>query len=83
MRKHLLIGLCVYVASSAGYAQAPATAPERPRLVLVLSIDQMRSDFLDRFAPLYAGGLRQLIDRGGVFTRANYRHAATDTGELP
>ncbi|MBM2823877.1 MAG: hypothetical protein HW413_2623, partial [Thermoleophilia bacterium] len=30
----------------------------RPKLVLVLSIDQMRFDFLTRFAPVYKGGMR-------------------------
>jgi predicted AlkP superfamily pyrophosphatase or phosphodiesterase len=80
MRKCLLICLGLYLTSSAGYTQAPATARARPRLVLVLSIDQMRFDFLDRFAPLYKAGLRQLIDRGGIFTHANYRHASTETG---
>jgi predicted AlkP superfamily pyrophosphatase or phosphodiesterase len=51
-----------------------------PRLVLVLSIDQFRFDYLTRFAPLYQGGLRLLLDRGAVFSRANYRHAMTETG---
>jgi predicted AlkP superfamily pyrophosphatase or phosphodiesterase len=54
--------------------------PIKPKLVLVLSIDQMRFDYLTRFAPLYKGGLRLLLDRGAVFTNANYRHSATETG---
>ena len=51
-----------------------------PRLVLVLVVDQMRFDYLTRFAPLYEGGLRLLLDRGAVFTNANYRHSSTETG---
>jgi arylsulfatase A-like enzyme len=47
---------------------------------LVLSIDQMRFDYLTRFAPLYKSGLKTLIDRGAVFNNARYRHAATETG---
>src|SRR5688572_10085193 len=54
--------------------------PVRPKLVVVLSIDQMRADYLTRFAPLYTGGLRTLIERGAVFTNARYRHAANETG---
>jgi len=80
VRKYLLICVLAYLASSVGYTQAPAGVPARPRLVLVVAIDQMRFDFLDRFEPLYKAGLRQLIDRGGVFTNANYRHASTETG---
>ena len=54
--------------------------PTDPRLVLVLSIDQMRYDYLARFDDLYEGGFRTLIDAGAVFTNARYRHAVTETG---
>jgi predicted AlkP superfamily pyrophosphatase or phosphodiesterase len=54
--------------------------PLRPKLVLVVSIDQMRVDYLSRFTPLYTGGLKRLIDRGAVFNHAYYRHASTETG---
>jgi len=69
-----------YLLSSVGYTQAPPSTPAKPKLVLVLSIDQMRFDYLERFDPLYKAGLRQLIDRGSIFTNANYRHASTETG---
>jgi predicted AlkP superfamily pyrophosphatase or phosphodiesterase len=66
---------CVWFAGVSG--QQP---PMRPRLVVVLSIDQMRVDYLSRFAPLYKGGLKRLIERGAVFNNARYRHASTETG---
>ena len=62
---------------SAVGGQAP---PAQPKLILMLSIDQMRADYLTRFAPLYKGGLRRLLDHGAVFTNAKYRHASTETG---
>src|SRR5688572_16677431 len=78
MRRHLLfilvLGACLSVAPARSQ-----TAPKL-RLLLVLSIDQMRFDYLTRFEPLYTGGLRTLIDRGAVFTNANYRHSANETG---
>ena len=77
MRRYLLILLAAVLSSSVGSGQP---APAAPRLVLVLSIDQMRLDFLERFEPFYKGGFRTLIERGAVFTSANYRHAATETG---
>jgi predicted AlkP superfamily pyrophosphatase or phosphodiesterase len=49
-------------------------------LIVVLSIDQMRFDYLTRFAPLFKGGFRRLLDQGAVFTNAKYRHASTETG---
>src|SRR5262245_26252141 len=70
----LLVGLVV---ASHSFSQG---TPGQPKLILVLSIDQMRFDYLTRFAPLYKGGLKMLLDRGAVFTEANYRHSATETG---
>ena len=61
-------------------APAQEAARPRPRLVLALSVDQMRFDYLTRFAPLYTGGLKTLRERGAIFTNARYRHACTETG---
>ena len=52
----------------------------KPKLILVLSIDQMRFDYLTRFNDLYKGGFRTLLDQGAVFTEAHYHHAMTETG---
>jgi predicted AlkP superfamily pyrophosphatase or phosphodiesterase len=52
----------------------------RPRLVLFVSVDQMRFDYLTRLDGQFQGGLRRLLDRGAVFTNARYRHASTETG---
>lgn len=53
-------------------------AAETPRLVLQITVDQLRGDMLprhrDRFGP---GGFRRLLDGGIVFTRAH--HAAANT----
>jgi len=77
MRKYCLLVLAAYLSSSVGFTQSTHAAP---KLVLVLSIDQMRFDYLTRFDSLYQGGLRTLLDRGSIFTNANYRHATTETG---
>lgn len=69
-----IVGLC---AVSAALGQ-PKSVP--PRVVLVLAIDQMRFDYLTRFAPLYKGGLKTLLERGAVFVNAHYRHSVTETG---
>jgi predicted AlkP superfamily pyrophosphatase or phosphodiesterase len=64
-------------AGVAGGANAP---PARPRLVLFVSVDQMRFDYLTRFAPLFESGLGRILDEGAVFTNARYRHANCETG---
>jgi predicted AlkP superfamily pyrophosphatase or phosphodiesterase len=52
----------------------------RPRLVLALSVDQMRFDYLTRFKPLFRGGFRMMWERGAVFSNAHYSYANTETG---
>jgi predicted AlkP superfamily pyrophosphatase or phosphodiesterase len=63
----------------AGEAQRPAA--KRARLVVVLCVDQMRADFVERFAPVFEkGGFGTLLDRGTLFTRCTLGHAFTETG---
>jgi hypothetical protein len=53
---------------------------ERLRLAVVISIDQCRADYLERFRPWFAeGGFRRLLEQGVVFTDAHHRHAMTAT----
>jgi hypothetical protein len=77
-RRTRLVTACAL--ACACLATVDGQQPPAPKLVLVLSIDQMRLDYLTRFAPLYTGGLKRLNDRGAVFSNARYRHAATETG---
>ena len=51
-----------------------------PRLILVLSVDQMRYEYLTRFRQIFKGGFRKLLDQGAVFSNALYRHANSETG---
>jgi predicted AlkP superfamily pyrophosphatase or phosphodiesterase len=81
-RAAFLFAAAACLAATAGGARvsAPLAISPRPRLVLFLSIDQMRFDYLTRYEAQYQGGLRRLLDRGAVFTNARYRHANTETG---
>ena len=57
------------------------SAAEPPRLVVVLSLDQLRYDYIDRFTPWFGThGFRRLVDGGARFTNARYRHAVSFTG---
>jgi arylsulfatase A-like enzyme len=50
------------------------------RLVVVLSVDQLRGDYLERFRPHFGdGGFERLLTQGAVFTQAVYEHAVTKT----
>jgi predicted AlkP superfamily pyrophosphatase or phosphodiesterase len=59
-----------------------ATAPpqKRPRLVLLIVVDQFRYDYLERFGDLFGpNGFRRLMRDGAVWTQANYDHFPTYT----
>src|SRR5438309_9375982 len=60
-------------------APAPAPGPPRPRLVVVITVDQLRPDYLDRYRPQLRGGLALLLKQGAVFTEAYHDHAVTET----
>ncbi|HZT58765.1 MAG TPA: alkaline phosphatase family protein [Pyrinomonadaceae bacterium] len=68
------------------HAEAPrptrsSTQQARPRLVLLIAVDQFRYDYLERFGDLFAAnGLRRLQREGASWTEANYDHVPTETG---
>ncbi len=57
-----------------------ATPGKRPRLVLLIVVDQFRYDYLERFDDLFVkNGLKRLLRDGGSWTQANYDHMPTYT----
>lgn len=80
------------LALALGAASAVSTQTSKPRLVVVLVVDQMRSDYIDRYGGNWTAGLRRLIDRGARFKDAAYPyvntvtcagHATVATGAFP
>jgi predicted AlkP superfamily pyrophosphatase or phosphodiesterase len=70
---------CFLASASVGLpAQKPASAP-KPVLVVFITIDQMRADYLPRFKSQLTGGLKQLTSRGAVFLKGYQDHANTET----
>ena len=50
-----------------------------PRLVVNVVIDQLRSDYLQAFIPLYGeDGLARLMEQGRVYTQAEYPFNSPD-----
>jgi predicted AlkP superfamily pyrophosphatase or phosphodiesterase len=56
-----------------------SAAPKRPRLVVLIAVDQLRADLLDRYDSLFSGGFRRLRDRGFRFDHALVDHALTNS----
>src|SRR5215213_9545689 len=68
--------------SSAGLAQRRTQSPiqKRPRLVLLIVVDQFRYDYLERFGDLFGpNGFRRLMRDGASWTQSNYDHMPTYT----
>ena len=64
-------------APEAGRAAAVAV---RPRLVLLIAVDQFRYDYLERFGDLFGeGGIRRLLRAGASWAECNYDHVPTET----
>lgn len=60
-------------------ASAQASDVASPKLVLFITIDAMRADYLPRFARQLTGGLGRLYRGGAVFTNGFQDHAITET----
>ena len=72
-------------------AARPALA-DPPKLVVILVVDQMRGDYIQRYGGQWTKGLRRLVDEGALFPQAAYPyfttvtcagHATIGTGTFP
>lgn len=59
-------------------AGRPAPRP-RPRLVVLIAVDQFRADYLSRYDRQFSGGFRRILDQGVVFLKGEQDHAITET----
>src|SRR5229473_3160910 len=64
---------------SASPPPRPSPAPPRPRLVVVITVDQLRADYLVRWRSQLTGGFATLLAEGAVFTSAFQDHGVTET----
>jgi predicted AlkP superfamily pyrophosphatase or phosphodiesterase len=55
------------------------TPARHPKLIVLLVVDQMRGDYVDKFLSQWTGGLRRLVEEGAWFRDAAYPYAATET----
>jgi len=58
---------------------AAQTAPQRPTLVVMLTVDQLRPDYLTLWERQLSGGLARLLRGGAVFMNGFQDHANTET----
>jgi hypothetical protein len=73
----LVIIVCSILCSTLVFASAYNA---RPKLVVVIVIDQFRGDYLERYRDQFGeGGFRLFLDHGAYFTDCNYDYANTRT----
>jgi predicted AlkP superfamily pyrophosphatase or phosphodiesterase len=56
-----------------------AHAQPHPKLIVVVVVDQMRADYLARFAAYEKGGFHFFTTKGATFLNAYYEHLPTET----
>jgi predicted AlkP superfamily pyrophosphatase or phosphodiesterase len=79
MRLLRSLGVALFLLCSIPAAFASAYNA-RPKLIVVIVIDQFRGDYLERYRDQFGdGGFRVFIDRGAYFTDCNYDYANTRT----
>ena len=88
----LILGASALVTNP--HAQTPrlVTDVHTPRLLVLLVVDQMRGDYVNKFQHQWSHGLRRLVDDGAWFRQTNYPylntvtcagHASIGTGAVP
>lgn len=73
----LITVMALLASSSLSIAATPASksVPSKPRLVVLVVIDQFRHDYLTKFGDLFPdGGFKRLMNGGAWLTDATYSH---------
>ena len=71
--------LTTFVASIAMASAVAQSNNEVPRLVVGITIDNLRTDFLNAFAPLYGTeGFNKLLKEGQVYSNVQYPYVGVD-----
>jgi predicted AlkP superfamily pyrophosphatase or phosphodiesterase len=58
---------------------APAQGTAKPTLLVFITVDQLREDYLEKWRGQFTGGFKELLDGGAFFTNGHQDHAITET----
>ena len=73
--------LCALGIAALTAIPAAQPAPTRPKLIVLVVVDQMRADYLQRYKGVIHAGFKRLTDNGAVFSEAFYPYASTETAQ--
>lgn len=77
-RRWLLVPLLPFLLVAGAWARRPRPPEQKPALLVLLSVDQLRGDLLERYAPYFTGGFHRLQQEGVVYTGV-HMHGGTET----
>lgn len=75
IRSFFALAVAFVITATAACAQTR----KPPDLVVLITVDQLRQDYLVRYRDQFTGGFKRLLDQGAVFTNAFHDHAITET----
>ncbi len=79
--KHLIILISLLGSLSPAFAQKKNNAPDKPKLVVGIIVDQMRDEYLHRFNSKFSsGGFKRMMGEGFTCRNNHYHYASTVTG---
>lgn len=69
----------IAIAAAASVAATPSTAssPKKPKLIVQITLDQVRADVFEKATPAFSGGLSRLVSEGYWVKRGVVDHAIT------
>jgi hypothetical protein len=80
MRRHIRSAIALLVIGLWAVASFASAYNAQPKLVVIVVVDQLRGDLLERYHDDFSeGGFRLLMDHGAWFTTCYYNYAATKT----
>src|SRR5579864_1178900 len=83
-RSYLFIFICLLLCATGHQVQLQAQqtaqpSASKPKLILMVVVDQFRYDYLLRFRADYHAGIARLLENGAVFADARYPQFPTVT----
>jgi predicted AlkP superfamily pyrophosphatase or phosphodiesterase len=75
--KRFLIPLCIAMMPLSTVLRAEERT--QPKLVVQITMDQFRADYLQRYQPAFSGGLKTLMEKGRIDAAGQVDHAITNS----
>ena len=75
----LAIGIAIFLPVQGKGAAAAQTTASKPKLIVIVAVDQMRADYPVRYGDLLQHGLKRLMSEGAWYKNAAYPYLNTVT----